>query len=151
MVTEEMLESKTIRECIQAFDISSQVVNVPTYKVKKREVRLDITILKLLSIMRRLKIEDAEILKVATNLFYGDAEDFYKYVAPFMLLLDENSDDFMVSIYVKGEGSRLDLKKVFIDPKTGLGGNPDAYILGEAHEVTDFRLLFSSMLEYIVK
>lgn len=151
MVTEEMLESKTIRECIQAFDISSQVVNVPTYKVKKREVRLDITILKLLSIMRRLKIEDAEILKVATNLFYVDAEDFYKYVAPFMLLLDENSDDFMVSIYVKGEGSRLDLKKVFIDPKTGLGGNPDAYILGEAHEVTDFRLLFSSMLEYIVK
>ena len=151
MVTEEMLESKTIRECIQAFDISSQVVNVPTYKVKKREVRLDITILKLLSIMHRLKIEDAEILKVATNLFYVDAEDFYKYVAPFMLLLDENSDDFMVSIYVKGEGSRLDLKKVFIDPKTGLGGNPDAYILGEAHEVTDFRLLFSSMLEYIVK
>lgn len=68
-----------------------------------------------------------------------------------MLLLNDNSDDFMVSIYVKGEGSRLDLKKVFVDPKTGLGGNPDAYILGEAHEVTDFRLLFSSMLEYIVK
>lgn len=151
MVTEEMLESKTIRECIQAFDISSQVVNVPTYKVKKCEVRLDITILKLLSIMRRLKIDDAEILKVAANLFYVDADDFYKYVAPFMLLLDENSDDLIVSIYVKGEGSRLDLEKVFIDPKTGLGGNPDAYILGEAHEVTDFRLLFSSMLEYIVK
>ena len=52
---------------------------------------------------------------------------------------------------MKGEGSRLDLKEVFVDPKTGLGGNPDAYILGEAHEVTDFRLLFSSMLEYIVK
>ena len=68
-----------------------------------------------------------------------------------MLLLDENSDDFMVSIYVKGEGSRLDLKKVFIDPKTGLGGNPDAYILGESHDITDFRLLFGSMLEYIVK
>lgn len=151
MVTEEMLESKTIRECIQAFDISSQVVNVPTYKVKKCEVRLDITILKLLSIMRRLKIEDAEILKVAANLFYVDADDFYKYVAPFMLLLDENSDDLIVSIYVKGEGSRFDLEKVFIDPKTGLGGNPNAYILGETHEVTDFRLLFSSMLEYIVK
>jgi hypothetical protein len=151
MVTEEMLESKTIRECIQAFDISSQVVNVPTYKVKKREVRLDITILKLLSIMRRLKIEDDEILKVAANLFYVDANDFYKYVAPFMLLLDDNSDDLKVSIYVKGEGSRLDLKEVFIDPKTGLGGNPDAYILGESHDVTDFRLLFGTMLEYIVK
>lgn len=151
MVTEEMLESKTIRECIQAFDISSQVANVPTYKVKKREVRLDITILKLLSIMRRLKIEDDEILKVAANLFYVAANDFYKYVAPFMLLSDDNPEDLKVSIYVKGEGSRLDLKEVFVDPKTGLGGNPDAYILGEAHEVTDFRLLFSSMLEYIVK
>lgn len=151
VVTEEMLESKTIRECIQAFDISSQVVNVPTYKVKKWEVRLDITILKLLSIMRRLKIEDDEILKVAANLFYVDANDFCKYVAPFMLLLDDNPDDLKVSIYVKGEGSRLDLKEVFIDPKTGLGGNPDTYISGEAHEVTDFRLLFSSMLEYIVK
>lgn len=151
MVTEEMLESKTIRECIQAFDISSQVVNVPKYKVKEQEIELNITILKLLSIMRRLKIEDAEILKVAANLFYADEYDFYKYVAPFMLLLDENSDDFMVSIYVKGEGSRLDLKKVFIDPKTGLGGNPDAYILGESHDITDFRLLFGSMLEYIVK
>lgn len=151
IVTEEMLESKTIRECIQAFDISSQVVNVPTYKVKKWEIRLDITILKLLSIMRRLKIEDDEILKVAANLFYVDANDFCKYVAPFMLLLDDNPDDLKVSIYVKGEGSRLDLKEVFIDPKTGLGGNPDTYILVEAHEVTDFRLLFSSMLEYIVK
>lgn len=151
MVTEEMLESKTIRECIQAFDISSQVVNVPKYKAKEQEIELDITILKLLSIMRRLKIEDDEIIKVGANLFYVDEYDFYKYVAPVMLLLNDNSDDFMVSIYVKGEGSRLDLKKVFIDPKTGLGGNPDAYILGEAHEVTDFRLLFSSMLEYIVK
>lgn len=147
MVTEEMLESKTIRECIQAFDISSQVVNVPKYKAKEQEIELDITILKLLSIMRRLKIEDDEIIKVGANLFYVDEYDFYKYVAPIMLLLNDNSDDFMVSIYVKGEGSRLDLKKVFIDPKTGLGGNPDAYILGEAHEVTDFRLLFSSMLE----
>lgn len=151
VVTEEMLESKTIRECIQAFDISSQVVNVPKYKAKEQEIELDITILKLLSIMRRLKIEDDEIIKVGANLFYVDEYDFYKYVAPIMLLLNDNSDDFMVSIYVKGEGSRLDLKKVFIDPKTGLGGNPDAYILGEAHEVTDFRLLFSSMLEYIVK
>lgn len=151
MVTEEMLESKTIRECIQAFDISSQVVNVPKYKAKEQEIELDITILKLLSIMRRLKIEDDEIIKIGANLFYVDEYDFYKYVAPIMLLLNDNSDDFMVSIYVKGEGSRLDLKKVFIDPKTGLGGNPDAYILGEAHEVTDFRLLFSSMLEYIVK
>ena len=151
MVTEEMLESKTIRECIQAFDISSQVVNVPKYKAKEQEIELDITILKLLSIMRRLKIEDDEIIKVGANLFYVDEYDFYKYVAPIMLLLNDNSDDFMVSIYVKGEGSRLDLKKVFVDPKTGLGGNPDAYILGEAHEVTDFRLLFSSMLEYIIK
>ena len=151
MVTEEMLESKTIRECIQAFDISSQVVNVPKYKAKEQEIELDITILKLLSIMRRLKIEDDEIIKVGANLFYVDEYDFYKYVAPIMLLLNDNSDDFMVSIYVKGEGSRLDLKKVFVDPKTGLGGNPDTYILGEAHEVTDFRLLFSSMLEYIVK
>ena len=151
MVTEEMLESKTIRECIQAFDISSQVVNVPKYKAKEQEIELDITILKLLSIMRRLKIEDDEIIKVGASLFYVDEYDFYKYVAPIMLLLNDNSDDFMVSIYVKGEGSRLDLKKVFVDPKTGLGGNPDAYILGEAHEVTDFRLLFSSMLEYIVK
>ena len=151
MVTEEMLESKTIRECIQAFDISSQVVNVPKYKAKEQEIELDITILKLLSIMRRLKIEDDEIIKVGANLFYVDEYDFYKYVAPIMLLLNDNSDDFMVSIYVKGEGSRLDLKKVFVDPKTGLGGNPDAYILGESHDITDFRLLFGSMLEYIVK
>lgn len=151
MVTEEMLESKTIRECIQAFDISSQVVNVPTYIAKEQEIELDITILKLLSIMRRLKIEDDEIIRVGANLFYVDEYDFYKYVAPIMLLLDENSDDLMVSIYVKGEGSRLELKKVAIDPKTGLGGNPDAFILGESHDITDFRLLFGSMLEYIVK
>ena len=68
-----------------------------------------------------------------------------------MLLLDDNSDDLMVSIYVKDEDSRLELKNVTIDPKTGLGGNPDAYILGESHDITDFRLLFGSMLEYIVK
>lgn len=151
MVTEDMLESKTIRECIQAFDISYQVVNVPKYKVKEQEIELNITILKLLSIMRRLKIEDDEIIKVGTNLFYADEYDFYKYVAPMMLLLDDNSDDLMVSIYVKDEDSRLELKNVTIDPKTGLGGNPDAYILGESHDITDFRLLFGSMLEYIVK
>lgn len=151
MITEEMLESKTIRECIQAFDISSQVVKVSKYKAKEQEVELNITILKLLSIMRRLKIEDDEIIKVGSSLFYVDASDFFRYVVPIMLLLDDNSEDLTASIYVKSEGSRMELNKVSVDPNSGMGGNPDVFLLGETHEVTDFRLLFSSMLKYIVK
>ena len=46
--------------------------------------------------------------------------------------------------------SRMELNKTD-DPNSSMGGNPDVFLLGETHEATDFRLLFSSMLEYVVK
>lgn len=151
LLTDEILEDKTIRECIQAFEISSQIVNVPPYKSVEGNVTLDTTILKLMSVLRRLKVDDNEIVRSCSVLIDADTRTFCKYVAPYMLLFEDLSGSMEVEIYKKDQNSSANFIKVKIDSTTGIGGEPEFYANMNTQEDTDFVSLFDFMLGYIVK
>lgn len=151
LLTEEILEDKTIRECIQAFDISSQIVKIPPYKSVEGDIILDTTILKLMSVLRRLKVDDNEIVRSCSILIDADTNAFCKYVAPYMLLFENQTGSMEVEIYKKDKKSDLDLIKVKIDPETGMGGEPGFFTCFGNQNETDFSSLFWYMLRYIVK
>lgn len=151
LLPNEILETKTIRECVQSFEISSQVVQMPPYLSNEGEVKLDITILKILSVMRRLKIADDDIVQNCSSLIYSDKKAFCKYVAPYMLLFEKQMGNLDVEIYKNEENSRVELLKVRIDAETGMGGEPDTYLCSDKPNVTDFTSLFRFMLGYVVK
>lgn len=151
LLPNEILETKTIRECVQSFGISSQVVQMPPYLSNEGEVKLDITILKILSVMRRLKIADDDIVQNCSSLIYSDKKAFCKYVAPYMLLFEKQMGNLDVEIYKNEENSRVEQLKVRIDAETGMGGEPDVYLCSDKPNVTDFASLFRFMLGYVVK
>lgn len=151
LLPNEVLESKTIRECIQSFEISLQIIEMPPYQSNEGEVKLDTTILKLLSVMRRLKIDDDDIVQTCSSFIYSDSKAFCKYVAPYMLLFEKQTGNLDVEIYKNEENSRVELLKVRIDAETGMGGEPDTYLCSDKPNVTDFASLFRFMLGYVVK
>lgn len=151
LLTDEILGDKTIRECIQAFEISSQIVNIPPYKSVEGNVALDATILKLMSVLRRLKVDDNEIVRSCSVLLDADTRAFCKYVAPYMLLFEDQSGSLEVEIYKKGQNSGANLIKVKIDSTTGMGGEPEFYTNMTTQNDSDFVTLFDFMLGYIVK
>ncbi len=92
VLTNDNLESKSIREIVQSFDISQQIPNKPIGRYKGREFRIDVSLLKLMAIMKRLKIDSGEIVKRVLELQYNyelQKSDqkyfFYSYVGVFML------------------------------------------------------------------
>ena len=151
LLTDEILGDKTIRECIQAFEISSQIVNIPPYKSVEGNVTFDTTILKLMSVLRRLKVDDNEIVRSCSVLIDADTRAFCKYVAPYILLFEDQSGSLEVEIYKKGQNSGANLIKVKIDSTTGMGGEPEFYANMNIQDDTDFSSLFWFMLGYIVK
>ena len=151
MLPNEILVSKTIRECKQSFEISSQIIEIPPYQSNEGEVKIDTTILKLLSVMRRLKIADDDIVQYSSSLIYSDTKAFCKYVASYMLLFEKQNGNLEVEVYKNEEKTRVEQLKVRIDAETGLGGEPDTYLCSDKPNVTDFASLFRFMLGYVVK
>lgn len=151
LLADEIFADKTIRECIQAFEISSQIVDIPPYKSIDGDVTLDTTILKIMSVLRRLKVDDSEIVRSCSILIDADTKAFCKYVAPYMLLYEDQSGSLEVEIYKKDQNSSANFIKVKIDSSTGMGGEPEFYANMTTHDDTDFSSLFWFMLGYIVK
>ena len=152
LLPQDILDTKTIRECVQSFDIDSQLKAEPMYLFNNTAVRIDTTILRLLSVMRRLKVEDEEIQRLCLPLFHIDKNLFCRFVAPYLLLLKTTNDDLTVKIVEEQhDGSSTDIVEVSIDKETGLGVIDDNYACYNKIEPTDMATLYEKMLSYVVK
>lgn len=152
LLPEEILDSKTIRECVQSFDIDSQLKAEPMYLFNNTAVRIDTTILRLLSVMRRLKVEDGEIKRLCLPLFHIEKNLFCRFVAPYLLLFKGTNNEMSVKIVIKEDhGSSVNIVVVTVDPETGLGNITDDYSYVTTTPPTDMTALYDMMLGYVVK
>lgn len=122
------------------------------YPFNNTAVMIDTTILRLFSVMRRLKVEDEEIQRLCLPLFHTDKNLFCRFVAPYLLLLKGTSNEMSVKIVVKEDhGSSVNIVVVTVDPETGLGNIVDDYSYVTTTPPTDMITLYSMMLGYVVK
>lgn len=152
LLPEDILDSKTIRECVQSFDIDSQLKAEPMYLFQGSTISIDTTILRAFSVLRRLKIEDEEIIRLCLPLFNTTKDLFCRFLAPYLLLLKPSNDDLTVKIVEKQhDDSPTNVVEVSIDEETGLGDVGANYAYYNKIEPTDMARLYKKILEYIVK
>lgn len=152
LLHEDILDSKTIRECVQSFDIDSQLKAEPMYLFQGSTISIDTTILRAFSVLRRLKIEDEEIIRLCLPLFNTTKDLFCRFLAPYLLLLKPSNDDLTVKIVEKQhDDSPTNVVEVSIDEETGLGDVGANYAYYNKIEPTDMARLYKKILEYIVK
>lgn len=85
-------DNKTIRETVNAFQIDNQIKMPPTYKGRKFNVTLDVTILKVLSILRRLNMSDESLVQFILSIESNQLPYFVKYVCPYVFLMKNNGE-----------------------------------------------------------
>ena len=152
LLPQDILDTKTIRECVQSFDIDAQLREKPIYTVKDVAVGIDTTMLRIFSVLRRLKVQDEDVIRLCLPLFNTNKEMFCRFVAPYMLLLKQTNDDMCVKIAVKEhDSSSVNIVVVSVDKATGLGTIVDDYIYVTTTAPTNMSLLYDKILSYVVK
>ena len=152
LLPEDILDSKTICECVQSFDIDSQLKAESMYLFQGSTISIDTTILRAFSVLRRLKIEDEEIIRLCLPLFNTTKDMFCRFLAPYLLLLKPTNEDLTVKIVEKQhDDSPTNIVEVSIDKGTGLGVIENNYACYNKIEPTNMARLYEKILEYIVK
>lgn len=132
--------------------MQQQIAKPPIFNSDQGDVTLDVTMLKLLSVMRRMKISDEDIIRSSINLYGEENESFCKYMAPYMLFQKEDYTGLVAEIVTK-ENDNIVVTYVPINPQTGQGEIRNAtrhFRRGET-TFTNFSSTVRVMLEYIVK
>lgn len=112
-----IFNDKTIRDAVNAFDISNQLVKKPVYVFRTGTVEIDTTILKMLSFMRRMNIDDSSIISFVISLQTTEKNFFIKYVAPYVFLMKMNNER-QCPIILNSEGYTL-VQTLDLDPNNG--------------------------------
>lgn len=151
VITEEILESKTIRECIQSFDIENQITEVPAFMSSEGAIHLDKTILKVMSVLHRLNVSDEDIVNSVSNLFNDKSSLFSTYVAPYFLLQPRTDAEPTVTIYTKDGENDMSMMQIAIDSQTGRGGIVSHFYCANNVEETDVSAVVRGMMRFVVK
>ena len=143
-----IFEDKTIREVINAFDIENQIKRDPIYKCGEDTVKLDTTILKLLSLMRRFKKSDTVILDYLKAIERQNVSLYLKYVCPYAFLAKKCTGMICdVTTIVDGSTNEVEVQLSSSNGQCSVQGryyNPTV-------RKTDVSLLAKTMLKYINK
>ena len=151
VVSENLIENKTIRDVVHSFEISKQIYKEVEVYVNGKGIVLCPVMLKLLAVMRRLGVSDEEMMSIPAKLFAANRNLYCEYIAPYMLLLKDNDHvDLEVYIYYKNEDGILCQQRCRINEKTGKGEESGRFRYSGKEEKTDFASIVTAMLKYIV-
>ena len=141
-----LFDDKTIRDAVNAFDIKNQLVKKPVYNYRAGSVDIDTTILKMLSFMRRLKIDDSTMKSFIISLGSGEKNFFIKYVAPYVFIMKMNNER-QCPIVLKYKGNTL-IQTLELDINNGTCSAHTAYY-DMSSSPSDVPKLASLLLGYI--
>ncbi len=114
LLSEDILKSARLREIIQSFELEKQIPQKPQVKCRDVNVDLDLSALKLMSVMKRLKVPLPEIKEKMMSIRKIDWNVFVRTICPYVFMVDNvpsNGDDTRY-IIVKdgGETRQLEIK-----------------------------------------
>lgn len=148
-ITEDKLENKTIRDIIHSFEIDKQIYKEAKVIIGGKTVTLCPAMLKLFAVMRRMGMSDDEMSDVPARIYATNQNLYLEYVAPYMLLTNNDKIGTEVAIYYKEDGMQYQ-QRCRINEETGKGEPSGLFRYSGREEKTDFSSIVKSMLEYIV-
>lgn len=152
LLTEDILETKTIRECVQSFEIDNQITEVPAFLSSVGVIHIDKTILRVMSVLHRLNVPDEDVVDKVSNLLYNDSSLFSTYVAPYFLLQPRTDAAPTVNIFTKDhKNNDTSLMQVSVNQQTGLGENVSHFIYVNNMEPTDVTAVVRNMMHFVVR
>lgn len=149
--TEEIINSQTMRETVQSFCIRQDTIPCPVVHREGKEIFLDTSFLRLMTVMRRLKWTDEEIIESILKTKTDNLPIFIRYVLPYMFLYKGKSND-KLSLPVNINDRSID------DTTTIIELNPDTGIISSCsyrnrfpnEKETDLKMYISLMLNLII-
>ncbi len=161
VLTDSDLESKSIREIVQSFDISEQIPNKPIGKYQGKEFPINLSMLKLMAVLKRLKLKPKEIIERVLRLSKDNddersqySEDFYRYVGPFMvekgMIEKEQKVSPHIYAYQKDLEQIMDLLYDIDRSKGVLTLTNGRNIIDKDVKSTDFSVYVEHMLQFVV-
>ncbi len=150
VLSEDTLESKTIRDIIHSFEIDNQINKEAKVITDGKNIVLCPAMLKLLAVMRRLRISDEDMITIPTKVYAKNQNLFLEYIAPYMLLTENDNIGTEVNIYYRDEDGIPHQQRCKINEETGKGEPSGLFRYSGKEEKTDFSSIINRMLEFIV-
>ena len=145
-------DNKTIREIVHVLDLESRLKYQPFVYFEGRKVLLCPTMLRVLSVLRRLGFSDDNMKGVIEDIFKKDIDSFCRYIVPYLLLSHNEIKELNVDVYLVDDGNRPFVQQVYVDEKTGKGNPSVRQTYGSVRKKdNDFQLLVNNMLRYVPK
>lgn len=120
LISTESIENLTLRDIVKSFDIEKQIIEKPIYRNGEKVISINTTILKILSVMRRLGFDQDTINNALLRLLRKDIGSFYKYAAPFIFLSKDSQYDGLTGMVILGDDDgNLRGHSVELDPSDG--------------------------------
>lgn len=143
------LMSSTVREIVQSFEIEKQIEH-PAVRINGCVVNIDVSLLKVAAIMKRLKWEEERIVSAFTDLWRSEGETFVKYVLPFIFLDDrEDRGSNTRFIYVADEASQIIYRMRIYLNDAGMCVRSGLLTTSTDKVSDDMSLYVRKMLEYL--
>ncbi len=139
LLSEDILKSARLREIIQSFELEKQIPQKPQIKCGDINVALDMSALKLMSVMKRLKVPLSEIKEKIMSIRKIDNDVFVRTIYPYIFMVENAPNDESDTRYViVKEGNEIRQLVVQLNMKTGTASIKTRMIGPRDDRVTDF-------------
>ncbi len=139
LLSEDILKSARLREIIQSFELEKQIPQKPQIKCGDINVALDMSALKLMSVMKRLKVPLSEIKEKMMSIRKIDNDAFVRTICPYVFMVENAPNDEPDTRYViVKEGNEIRQLVVQLNMKTGTASIKTRMIGPRDDRVTDF-------------
>lgn len=148
--SKDVVNSKTMRETVQSFNVQKAVISKPIAPCEGKMVHLNEAFLKVMAIMRRLKWTDEEIKDTLLELKNSNPAMFVRYVLPYMFLFGaDNQRGFNRIIIMASKEEKAFTTEIILNPASGTASIGSRFMRRGDEVETNFEKYINAMFNYI--
>lgn len=149
VIPREILISKTLRETVSSFDINKSIFGKPKIYFMNKAIKLNISMLKLIAILKRMKWTNEEIVNRIVAISEFDFDFFIKFVLPYMFLIHDSLGTIQRNIIIKDHDRKYNLL-IKLDVNSGCAYIDSKNWILNDFEISQYTEVVNLMLQYVV-
>lgn len=148
--SKDIINSKTMRETVQSFNVDRDGILKPIASCGGRMVHLDESFLRMMAIMRRLKWSNDEITENLLKIKESNQFMFVRYVLPYMYLFGDGEHQGVKRIiYMSTKEDKAIQTEIILDPASGTASVGTRWMRRGDEVESDLVEYIDAMFDYI--